>query len=123
MEHRAVKKFPEKLQLSAKRGIRPNVAEMVESVVGCKWSLKVLSLVKEGVCRPGAMVRSADGLTTKVLNERLRKMVNFGILEKVSYPEIPPRVEYVFTPFGEKFLKLLESIEELEASLSSSAKS
>ena len=60
------------------------------------------------------MVRSVEGLSTKVLNDCLRKNVEFGILDKCSYPEIPPRVEYQVTPFGDKFLKVVEQIETLQ---------
>ena len=71
---------------------------MVESIIGCKWSLTVLSLVRKGVCRPGEMEHAIDGLSGKVLNERLTKMVRFGILDKVSFAEVPPRVERAIVP-------------------------
>ncbi|MBX3460049.1 MAG: helix-turn-helix transcriptional regulator [Planctomycetes bacterium] len=90
---------------------------MVESIVGCKWSLHVLAQIRAGINRPGALERTADGLTQKVLSERLNKFLRFGILEKHSYPEVPPRVEYAFTPFGRKFLKLLDEVEELQREL------
>jgi len=93
------------------------VKGMVESIVGCKWSLAVLAMVREGINRPGAMTRQQEGLTTKVLNQRLRKLQRFGILNKTAFPEVPPRVEYVFTPFGQEFLKILDVIESLEAEL------
>ncbi|MBX3244253.1 MAG: helix-turn-helix transcriptional regulator [Acidobacteria bacterium] len=96
---------------------RPQVKRMVENIIRCKWSLSVLDMVKRGVNRPGAMERSVDGLTTKVLNERLRKLVRFGILQKTIYPEIPPRVEYEFTDFGLKFVRLLDTIEALETEI------
>ena len=48
------------------------VSRMVEDVIGCKWSMAVLGLVRNGIYRPGAMERELPGLTTKVLNERLR---------------------------------------------------
>jgi len=83
---------------------------MVESIIGCKWSLSVLQMVQQGINRPGAMERAINGLTTKVLNERLRKLVNYGILQR--YPEIP-RVEYKLTAFGEKFVHILNEIEKL----------
>lgn len=92
----------------------PPVTRMVEDIVGCKWSLTVIALVRDGVVRPGAMERRTAGLTTKVLNERLRKMVRFGILEKRSYPEIPPRVEYRLTRFGRKFVAILDRIDALQ---------
>ncbi len=90
---------------------------MVESIVGCKWSLHVLAQIRGGVNRPGALVRSAEGLTQKVLTERLNKMLRFGILRKHSFPEVPPRVEYEFTPFGRRFLKLLDEVDRLQREL------
>lgn len=93
---------------------QPDVARMVEDIIGCKWSLAVLGAVRGGVCRPGAMERAIEGLSKKVLNERLGKLVRFGILEKRVYPEMPPRVEYRFTPFGDKFLRVLDDIDALQ---------
>lgn len=90
---------------------------MVEDIVGCKWSLAVIDLVRRGICRPGAMEHAIDGLSAKVLNERLRKLQRYGILEKASYPEIPPRVEYSLTPFGMKFSGLLDQVRQLDAEL------
>jgi DNA-binding HxlR family transcriptional regulator len=92
---------------------------MIEDIVGCKWSLCVLELVGRGVVRPGEMQRSYHGLTAKVLNERLRKLVRFGILERRAWAEVPPRVEYRLTPFGRRFGRLLDDIRELETELAS----
>jgi DNA-binding HxlR family transcriptional regulator len=93
------------------------VARMVEDIVGCKWSLTVLALVRRGVNRPGAMEHAVRGLSAKVLNERLRKLQRFGILAKTSFPEVPPRVEYALTPFGERFAQIVDRIESLEDEL------
>ncbi len=95
----------------------PPVAGMVENIVGCKWSLAVLTLVRQGVHRPGAMEQAIDGLSAKVLNERLRKLVRYGILDKTSYAELPPRVEYRMTPFGQRFIAILDQIEALQEEL------
>src|SRR6516164_3870548 len=89
-------------------------ARMVEALYGCKWSLTVYRLLANGVNRPGEMVRSVDGLTTKVLNDCLRKNLDFGIITRVAYPEIPPRVEYEITAFGKKFIQILDQIESLQ---------
>ena len=89
-------------------------ARMVEAIYGCKWSLTVYRLLANGVNRPGEMVRSVDGLTTKVLNDCLRKNLRFGIINRVAYPEIPPRVEYEITAFGRKFIRILGEIEKLQ---------
>lgn len=96
----------------------PNVHQMVESIIGCKWSLTILSLVRKGVCRPGEMEHAIDGLSGKVLNERLAKLQRFGILDKTSFAEIPPRVEYRLTEFGQQFTKLVDAVDELQLNLS-----
>lgn len=95
----------------------PTASRMVEDIVGCKWSLAVLGAVRGGVHRPGAMEHAIAGLSKKVLNERLAKLVRYGILDKRSYPELPPRVEYRLTPFGEKFCGLLDGIDALQRDL------
>lgn len=90
---------------------------MVETIYGCKWSLTVYQLLANGINRPGAMVRSVEGLTTKVLNECLRKNTQFGILERVTYNETPPRVEYKVTEFGGKFIRVLDELEKLQSEI------
>jgi len=93
------------------------VGTLVETIIGCKWSLTVYALLDEGIKRPGEMVRSVEGLTTKVLNSCLQRNVKFGILQKSSYPEIPPRVEYEITEFGRKFVDILNHIRALDQEL------
>jgi DNA-binding HxlR family transcriptional regulator len=97
----------------------PEVAEVVEAVFGCKWSLRILGLIRKGVCRPGAIEREIDGLTTKILNYYVRRMVNLGILKRIVYPEVPPRVEYQLTDFGQRFMPILDSIKQLQHELES----
>ncbi|UCX04375.1 MULTISPECIES: winged helix-turn-helix transcriptional regulator [Shewanella] len=93
-------------------------ARMVETIYGCKWSLTVYQLLSDGINRPGAMVRSVDGLTTKVLNTCLQKNTKFGILKRVTFNEVPPRVEYNVTEFGEKFIRILDELEKLQVEIS-----
>lgn len=58
-------------------------------------------------------MRSVEGLTTKVLNECLRRDIKLGILEPIFYNEVPPRVEYKVTPFGTRFIRILDELETL----------
>src|SRR5437868_2437077 len=99
----------------ARRVAPRHVGRMVETVIGCKWSLTVLDLVGRDVSRPGEMERSIEGLTGKVLNDCLRRLVQFRVLEKRAYPEIPPRVEYSLSEFGQKFRSTLDALDALEA--------
>jgi DNA-binding HxlR family transcriptional regulator len=98
----------------------PSVGQMMESVVGCKWSLTVIDLVRQGVHRPGKMEHAIDGLSAKVLNERLRKLQHFGVIEKRVFAETPPRVEYHLTEFGARFAGVLDAIHALQKEHSSS---
>jgi DNA-binding HxlR family transcriptional regulator len=102
------------MKIAAKKIIRNDTFNIVEEMLGCKWAVVIIGLIMDGVKRPGAMQKVVEGLTAKVLNERLSKMVQYGLLEKKSYPEIPPRVEYEFTDFGSRFIKVLEDLEDLQ---------
>src|SRR5215510_2127723 len=89
---------------------RTSAAAMMESVFACKWSARILSMIRGGVNRPGAITRGLDGLTTKVMNECLRRLIGFGLVERMSYPEVPPRVEYKLTRLGERFAVILDAV-------------
>ena len=93
---------------------RISVTEILENCIGCKWTMHVLWQIRSGVHRPGQLQRTADGLTTKVLNERLAKLVRLQIVERHAFAEIPPRVEYRLTEFGMRFITILDQIEELQ---------
>ncbi len=99
-----------------RKTIAPRVGSMVQIVAGCKWSLTVFELLSHGIHRPGAMVRSVDGLSTKALNECLRRLLAFELVEKTTYPEVPPRVEYALTTKGSELLEIFASMDRLEAS-------
>ncbi len=92
------------------------VAGMVENVVGCKWSMRLLDLCAEGPTRPSALLRACPGLSAKVMNERLRKMTRFGIVQRTVFGEHPPiEVEYRLTEFGRRFVGLIEEVRRLQA--------
>lgn len=48
------------------------------------------------------------------MNECLRRLMDFKLLERISYPEIPPRVEYKLTAIGIRFVEILDKVEELQ---------
>ena len=43
-------------------------------------------------------------------------------MERIAYPEVPPRVEYKVTPFGTRFIRILDELEELQRELESELK-
>ena len=91
------------------------VAVMVESIIGCKWSVRILRVLADGRSRPSALLRACPGLSPKVMNERLQKMMRFGIACRTVFGEKPPiEVEYSLTPFGRRFLVILEEVGRLQ---------
>jgi DNA-binding HxlR family transcriptional regulator len=91
---------------------------MVESIVGCKWSVQLLQLCVDGHLRPSAFLRACPGLSAKVMNERWRKMLRFGIVARSVIGTKPPlEVEYRLTPFGKRFVRILDEVRHLQAAV------
>lgn len=99
----------------------PRVGSVVQIIAGCKWSLTVFELLRQGINRPGAMVRGVEGLSTKALNECLRRLLEFELIEKTSFPEVPPRVEYAMTTKGTRLQEIFDAMERLESDFSDAA--
>ena len=91
------------------------MAAMVENVIGCKWSVRLLQLCAEGKRRPSLILRACPGLSAKVMNERLHKMIRFGILQRTVFGEKPPvEVECRLTNFGNRFVAIIDQVRRLQ---------
>ncbi len=91
-----------------------NLVSIFEDCLGCKWTIPILISISEGFNRPGTLLQNNQGLSTKVLNECLGRLLEYKILQKFTYPEIPPRVEYCLTNFGQEFIDILIRIRQLQ---------
>ncbi|MES2027242.1 MAG: helix-turn-helix domain-containing protein [Pseudomonadota bacterium] len=69
-------------------------------LIGGKWKCTILCYLLEQPHRTGELRRSIADISQKVLTEQLRELESDGIIERIVYPEIPPRVEYKVTEFG-----------------------
>ncbi|WP_417383860.1 winged helix-turn-helix transcriptional regulator [Gimesia sp.] len=90
-----------------------DVTEVFEKCLGCRYMVALLRRIEQGIQRPGQLEKAVDGMTAKVLSERLRRLVEHGIVEKTSYPEIPPRVEYTLSTFGHRLLEIIDEVDVL----------
>ena len=90
------------------------VYRQLEEVIGCKWSVSVLKSVADNVTRPGKLERHIEGISKKVLSERLRKLTDYGLLKKHAYAEVPPRTEYSLTENGRKLVFIIEQVKTLD---------
>jgi DNA-binding HxlR family transcriptional regulator len=69
-----------------------------------KWGVLVLMALTDGTARWGELKRTVDGVSEKMLASTLRTLVDDGLVARVSYPVVPPRVEYSLTPRGEELM-------------------
>jgi len=91
-----------------------NAYHRLEDVVGCKWSAAVLASIGRGVTRPGQLERFIPGISTKVLNERLRKLVDYRLVTRTEIPGKVQRTEYTLTETGMKLCTIMEDIRDLD---------
>src|SRR5215469_11302665 len=81
-------------------------------IVCGKWTLLIVRDLAEGRARFCELERSLGGISPRTLSLRLRALEEEGILERRTFPEVPPRVEYALT---EKGLALLPIIDDMLA--------
>src|SRR5437588_11553329 len=85
------------------------VCKTAEIVCG-KWTLLVIRDLAEGRSRFCELERSLAGISPRTLSLRLRALEEEGIVERQTFPEVPPRVEYVLTPKGRALAPLIEDM-------------
>jgi DNA-binding HxlR family transcriptional regulator len=80
-------------------------------LIGSKWALLIVCALRDGPVRNNALLRRIDGISQKMLTQTLRDLERNGVIARISYPEVPPRVEYRLTELGESLGGLLVDIE------------
>ncbi|WP_406197293.1 helix-turn-helix transcriptional regulator [Kitasatospora sp. NBC_01560] len=83
-------------------------ARLAFDLLSHTWSSVVLWALRGAPQRPGDLRARIGGISAKVLTETLRRLEYNGLVERRSYPEVPPRVEYGLTPLGRTLLPALE---------------
>jgi DNA-binding HxlR family transcriptional regulator len=82
----------------------------VLDLIADKWSILVLSAMREGVTRNGGLLRRVGGISQKALTRTLRDLEQNGLVDREDFHEVPPRVVYSLTPVGESLFPLLSSL-------------
>jgi len=85
------------------------VCRTAEIVCG-KWTLLVIRDLADGRSRFCELERSLEGISPRTLSLRLRALEEQGIVERQTFPEVPPRVEYALTPKGCALVPLIEDM-------------
>ena len=73
--------------------------------------LLLVCLLREGPIRTGVLKRKIEGITQKMLTNTLRDLERHGIVQRIDFAEVPPRVEYKLTRLGQSLSSLVLQIE------------
>jgi DNA-binding HxlR family transcriptional regulator len=78
-----------------------------------KWKpIILLHLLKNGTLRFSELKRSMPRITQKMLTNQLRELEDEDIIQRVVYPQVPPKVEYSITDYGKSLEPILEAMHE-----------
>src|SRR5436190_23967437 len=85
-----------------------NVLELLAE----KWALLVIFRLAHKASRTAELRREIGGVSEKMLIQTLRKLERHGLIDRIDFGEMPPRVEYRLTNMGASLAKQVEHLEQ-----------
>ncbi|WP_397376775.1 winged helix-turn-helix transcriptional regulator [Paenibacillus sp. p3-SID867] len=79
-----------------------------------RWKIPIYRFLYKNImpARYSELLRHLPSISKKILTEQLRELERDGIIDRTSYPEPRPRVEYTLTPKGRTMIEFLDSMSE-----------
>jgi DNA-binding HxlR family transcriptional regulator len=81
-------------------------------ILSGKWTILLIRDLADGRSRFCELERSLEGISPRTLSLRLRALEEQGIVERKTFPEVPPRVEYSLTSKGEGLVPIIEGMRQ-----------
>jgi DNA-binding HxlR family transcriptional regulator len=82
-------------------------------IIGGKWSILILwNIIRFNTIRYGELKKRIPEISHKVLSQQLKELETYGIINRIEYFQIPPKVEYSLTEKGKTLVPLVELINE-----------
>src|SRR5882762_6480215 len=85
------------------------VCQTADIICG-KWTLLIVRDLAEGRSRFCELERSLRGISPRTLSIRLRALEEEGVVERQTFPEVPPRVEYALTAKGRALAPIIDDM-------------
>jgi DNA-binding HxlR family transcriptional regulator len=99
--------------MSRKKKIYECSVEATLSVIGGKWKAIILfHLMKKDVIRFGEFKRIMPNITQQMLTSQLRELEEDGVVNRKVYPQVPPKVEYSLSSYGQTLTPILKSMKQ-----------
>lgn len=80
------------------------------NIIGGKWKPVIIHLICKDVNRYSLMQKAMPEASKQTLTNQLRELEADGVIERIVFAEIPPRVEYRMTPFGDTLLPIIDAM-------------
>lgn len=80
--------------------------------IGDKWAMLILLSIEDGPLRNGEIRDRVQGISPKMLNQRLGVLVEDGLVTRTSHHTVPPRVDYELTELGESVIEPVKGVYE-----------
>ncbi|OJG67749.1 transcriptional regulator [Enterococcus moraviensis] len=97
----------ESVQASVARTYNIGV-EVTMDVIGGKWKPIILCNLRHQVMRTSELRRAIPNISQKMLTQQLRELEQANIVNRKSYNQIPPKVEYSLSDYGESLGEILD---------------
>ena len=82
-----------------------------QSLISGKWAVLILLYLEEGPIRFNELLRRMPKMTHATLSVQLKSLEEYGLVQRVQYEAIPPKVEYSLTDIGKKFHPVVAAME------------
>lgn len=82
------------------------------SIIGGKWKPLILWRLLPGTLRFSELKRRLPAITERVLIRQLKELEASGLVRRIVYTQLPPKVEYSLTPKAESLKPLLYELEQ-----------
>jgi DNA-binding HxlR family transcriptional regulator len=85
---------------------------LTKEVLNGKWKPALLNAISMDVKRPSEILRLIPEATRRVLNVQLKELEAHGMIEKKTYPQLPPKVEYSLTEIGWSLMPIIYAMNQ-----------
>lgn len=92
--------------------------ELAMERIGGKWKSMMLFHLKDGAMRSGNLQRTLNGIANKMFTQTARELEDDGLIERIVYPVVPPKVEYKLSEKGKSVLPIILQLAQWGITLS-----